>query len=263
MRNELWVKRLALGSILLLFGSMQIPFFNVEVVRATDTTPLIPMTTTWYGNKDPGTRTVLLTKQQVTEVEQLVKNIQEYFKDGITNKDAVLRFNHAITMLDTYELLPKGMTVEQGQHLFQGMYYLQKENAFKKQILPRILLSVYQTNYLCFIVGNVSSSLVLGPVGTIGLYLSGFAVLFNMKTVVNIGLMVMVTSLLIHGISPVGFMELVAFQSGNLTTLGLKGVEYFNLHNGYGRIHGFNGISLNGGLLKSQFLLGVALGISG
>lgn len=67
----------------------------------------------------------------------------------------------------------------------------------------------------------------------------------------------------LHGISPVGFMELVAFPSGNLTTLGLKGVEYFNLHNGRGMIHGFNGISLNGGLFQSQYLLGVALAISG
>ncbi len=263
MQTNMWKKGLVFGILLILFGSIQAVSINMQCVRAADTTPLIPMTTTWYGNKDLGTRTVLLTEEQATEVEQLIKNIQEYIKSGVTNNDAALRFNHAIETLDTYGLLPKGMTVERGQHVFQEMVRLQNENTFGETVYHKILSPEYQTNYLCFIVGNISNDIILGPAGRIGMFLFTVSVVLKMPTLMMIGFLPMIFSLFIHAFSPIGFMQLVSFPSGNLYTLGLKGVKYFNLSHLLGIIHGFNGISLNGGLLKSHYLLGVALAISG
>ena len=263
MRKNFSTKKvIAVGIILLFIGSIEATYINATVVNVADANRLVAMTTEWCGNKDHRQRTVLLTRQQVTEIDQLMSSIQTDLNSGIT-QEAVIRFKHAIATLDTYGVLPEGISREQFHHLLQGTDLSSLGNIIGGQTFSRNLLAANQSNYLCFIAGTITKGDVAGPLQIFGAVLALFALIAHLNVFALIGLLCIGISRIITTISPVSLLQRVTIQSGTLTSVGLNGVQQFNISDGgpVGTISGFTGIKLGSNATGQIFLLGVAVAV--
>jgi hypothetical protein len=254
-------KIIAVGIILLFIGSIEATYITATVAKASNMNRLVAMTTEWCGSKEHKQQTVLLTSQQVTQVDRLIRSIQDCLKGGIT-EETVIRFKNAIATLESYGLLPDGITPEQCQHLLQGTYPSSKEKTVEGQIFHRNPLFANQSNSLCFIVGTMTKGEIAGPLQIFGAALALFGLIVHLNVLALIGLIFIGISRTITTISPISLLQRVTIQSGNITSVGLNGVQQFNISDdgNEGTISGFTGIKLGSNETGIK-LLGVAIAI--
>jgi hypothetical protein len=113
----------ALGVILLFIGVSIAPSVNQSVVKASDDNDLVEVTTQVCGIKGYGNTTVKLTREQYQNVEDYLVEFRAKLNQTSTREEAVLIFKEAVVELNTYGLLPKGMSVEQTQKLVTSGYW--------------------------------------------------------------------------------------------------------------------------------------------
>ncbi len=115
------IKKILTVSIILLFlGIAVAPSINQTVVRASQENDLVEVNTQACGIKGYGDTTVKLTKQQYNDLEQYLVEFRAKLNQTTSKEEAVPIFKDAVVELDTYGLLPKGMSVEKGQKLVIG-----------------------------------------------------------------------------------------------------------------------------------------------
>jgi len=256
-------KRLVVGIVLLFIGIAIAPGINVNLVKASLENNLVEVTTEVSGLKGFGTHTALLTTRQYNEVEHLIGTIKECLRRGITNEETVASIKGAVVTLNTYGLLPEGMSLGQAQKLVLGGYENSKGMALREQMLHEKSLRANQSNSFCFIAGIVYDGVVTGPLQLFGGVIAFIGLILKLNFLATVGLLLMGVSHFITTLSPVSFLQRVTIDVGNITSVGLGGVKNFNisLETGGGVISGFTGIKITRNDTGQITLLGVALGI--
>src|SRR5512136_535216 len=110
-------KLLALCIIFLFIGVSIAPSINITVVKASDDNDLIEVTTQACGIQGYDDTTVKLTREQYQNLEQYLVEFRARLNQTSTREEAVPIFKDAVVELETYGLLPKGMSVEMLQEV--------------------------------------------------------------------------------------------------------------------------------------------------
>jgi hypothetical protein len=157
-------KILAFGIILLFIGVAIAPSINISVVKASNDNDLVEVTTQACGIKGYGNTTVKLTREQYQNLGQYLVEFRARLNQTSTREDAVPIFKEAVVELDKYGLLPKGMSVEQGQKLVIGRY--QKSVLYRvleKTLVKNQMIDLNTSNFLCLIYCNTDGIISVGP----------------------------------------------------------------------------------------------------
>jgi hypothetical protein len=160
MKIHLLNKSLVLGIIFLFISTAIAPTINFNSVKATSDNEFVEVTSQACGIKGFNDQKVKLTKQQYQDLENYLKEFRERLNKTATREESVPIFKGAVTELNKYGLLPKGMSVEQAQSLTTGGYWNYKnqkliENIFKtNQGNSTNLID----NYFCLVAGRTDGS---------------------------------------------------------------------------------------------------------
>jgi hypothetical protein len=262
-KYSLFRKGLAVSVILFFIGLAIAPSINFNIVKASHDNDLVEVTTQACGIQGYGDATVELTREQYTEVEKLFEDIEVKLKTVKTREEALPIYNNAIRELNTYGLLPKGMSVEQVQKLVVDGYSTAHGYTIFEEISHKNRLQEYHDNFCCLVAGVVQDGSAQGIVGMIVfifLMLSIFPSLFHINTVLAglIGLILTGISYIIVTFSPLAIMQQININSGNMILFGLDGLVHFN----EGLLNGFNGIKITRIDTKEMYLLGFSLMVS-
>jgi hypothetical protein len=256
-------KWLAVGIILVFIGVAIVPSINFNIVRASEDNDFVEVTTQAIGVDGYANTTVKLTREQYAEVVKLFDDVAVELHTLKTRADAVPIYTNAIVRLNTYGLLPQGMSVTQAQRLVLDSH----ENVQGKSTIPRVCdntLHPMQHNYFfCLVSGVVQDGTAMGilyMIGLIMLLLSVFPSPFHINTVLFglIGLILTVTSYIFVTISPLAILQQINILSGNLTLVGPGGSLHFN----EGLLNGFTGIKITRIGTREMYLLGCSLMVS-
>ncbi|MBN1280631.1 MAG: hypothetical protein JXA00_03180 [Candidatus Thermoplasmatota archaeon] len=152
------IKRiLVVGVILLFIGVAVVPSINFNVVKAASDNDLIEVTSQACGIKGYGNTTVKLTGEQYKNLEQYLVEFRARLNRTTTREEAVPLFKEAVVNLNTYGLLPQGMSVEQAQDLILSRIHNEVPSLSLKHppVPPSCSLGVSQSrNILCLITGE-------------------------------------------------------------------------------------------------------------
>jgi hypothetical protein len=249
------------GVILLFIGIAIAPSINTGVVTASQDDDLVEITTQVCGIKGYGNSTVTLTREQYTEVEKLFDDIEVKLKTVKTRGEALPIYNNAIKELNTYGLLPKGMSIEQAQKLVTNGYSKGQRVSIFEEIFHKNSLQEEPNNICCLVAGVAQDGTAMGILGMIGLILmllnffpSPFPFLGNPLILLLGGILYTISSIIVT-FSPFAVMQQVSIHSGNITSVGLNGITHFN----QGSLVGFNGIKVSRISTKEMYLLGFCL----
>jgi hypothetical protein len=150
---------LAVGIILLFVGVAIASSINVNVVKASNNTDLVEVTTQACGIKGFGNTTVKLTRQQYHNLEKYLVEFRERLNKTTTRDEAVPIFNEAVVELNNYGLLPRGMSVKSAQTLICGKYQDGRTLNFLKK---NIISLSYVNNSNCLVSGICSHCYMMG-----------------------------------------------------------------------------------------------------
>lgn len=149
-------KGLAVGIIFLFISVAIAPSIHFNSVKATPKNDLVEFTTEAYGIPGRTPQTVTLTKQQASDVEELIESIKRNLDNATTKEETVSIFNHAVVDLDTYGLLG-GMSVDEIQRLVKRSYqYPPEMNLNKTANWNNPILN--DSNFLCLIAGEAKET---------------------------------------------------------------------------------------------------------
>ena len=108
MKKSLYKKGLIFGIIALFVGVSIAPSLNASESKDNE---LFEITTEIFG-LNSGNHAVYLTKEELTEIEQLIDDIEKRLNEADTREKAVEIFKEALAELDEYDLL-KGLSIKQ------------------------------------------------------------------------------------------------------------------------------------------------------
>jgi hypothetical protein len=144
-------KQIIATTIILLFiGVAVAPSINFSVVKASDDNDLVEVTTEACGIKGYRNTTVKLTKEQYQNLGQYLVDFRARLNQTSTREEAVPIFKEAVVELDKYGLLPKGMSVEKAQKIFETLF-----NRHHKTLADN-------ENLLCLIAGRTNKTYIVG-----------------------------------------------------------------------------------------------------
>jgi hypothetical protein len=157
--EEFHMKRkcLAIGIILLFVGVTIAPTINFNSVKASIDDDLVEVTTQACGIQGYKDTTVKLTREQYQDLEQYLIEFRARLNQTSTREEAVPIFKDAVVELDTYGLLPKGMSVRVVQRLivnrFQFVQQFVEPDDHKNHITSDV-----KENRLCLITGGTGNT---------------------------------------------------------------------------------------------------------
>ena len=117
MKMKVMHNWIIIGVILLFLGVAVAPTINFNSVKASQDDDPVDVTTQACGIKGYGDTTVKLTREQYQNLEQYLVEFRARLNQTITREEAIPIFKEAVVELDTYGLLPRGMSVERAQRL--------------------------------------------------------------------------------------------------------------------------------------------------
>jgi len=178
-----------------------------------------------------------------------------------TRDEALPIYNNAIKELNTYRLLPKGMSIEQAQKLVVNGYSKGQGVSIFEEISHKNSLQEELNSFCCLVTGVAQDGTAMGILGMIGLILmllsffpSPFPFLGNPLILLLGGILYTISSIIVT-FSPLAIIQQISIHSGNITSVGLNGITHFN----QGSLVGFNGIKVSGISTKEMYLLGFCL----
>jgi hypothetical protein len=269
--KDTWVKKGLVVSVTLLFIGVAIaPSINFNIVKASNDNDLVEVTSQACGIQGFGDTTVKLTKEQYQNLEQYLVEFRERLNQTSTREEAVPIFKEAVVELNKYGLLPRGMRVDQAQHLvtswYQGLKMIQRIGAvFKKKTSDNFtnsfcLLSGFSNNTQIFSLLLNCWVLLCDPIKDFILHLPFLDQMRCLLAWYFLALGIIAFDYL----RPVMLWSTIYIMGGGgfLLTLGLNGMKKLE---GYqdvnGKITGFTGIKilLNLKIPLEDFYIGSAL----
>jgi hypothetical protein len=159
-------KSLAVAVILLFIGVAIAPSINFTVVKASNDTDLVEVTTQACGINGFRNTTVKLTRQQYQNLEQYLVDFRARLNQTTTRKEAVPIFKQAVVELNKYGVLQKGMSIKTAQQLVTGRSYLKGfEHLIKRPFLRSQFNLSDNENLLCLVSGSVTGyTFTFGPI---------------------------------------------------------------------------------------------------
>jgi len=161
MKKTLVKKELVLSVILLFISVAVAPSINRSIVTASQEDEFIEVTTQACGIKEYENTTVKLTREQYQDLEQYLVEFRIKLNQTSTREEAVPIFKEAVMELDTYGLLPKGMSVEQAQELVAVSFSNHMPEIFSKRMAK--ILQESNKNVFCLVSGEINGSVSIYP----------------------------------------------------------------------------------------------------
>ena len=153
-RNPVLYKGLVVGVIVLFIGIGIQPAFADKSIES-DNSELAEITIEFYETDRTYNHTVLLTKGQIRELENLINNVEIKLgnADNKIEKEAI--YKDTVVLLNDYCLLPKDISVEKAQELVTGKEY----NSVVVKLFERWYKRNHESmddneNILCLIAGD-------------------------------------------------------------------------------------------------------------
>jgi hypothetical protein len=158
-------KCLAVGIILLFIGIAVAPSINSTAVKTSDDNDLVEVISQACGIKGFGNTTVKLTKEQYQNLEQYLATFRARLNQTTTKEEAIPIFKEAAAELNTYGLLPKGMSVRQAQKLVTSSYASHQGSRLLEKIPHRNALTQNKVdNRFCLVAGSTNNNYIFGPI---------------------------------------------------------------------------------------------------
>ncbi|HVQ00425.1 MAG TPA: hypothetical protein VMT57_02810 [Candidatus Thermoplasmatota archaeon] len=237
-------KCLAVGIILLFIGVAVTPSINSNVVKTSDDSNLVEVTSQACGIQGFGNTTAKLTKQQYQNLEQYLVDFKTRLNQTWTREEAIPIFKDAVVELNKYGLLPQGISVETAQKLIIGGLYPTKIlNLLKKILLfqnKKIDTPDDVLNLFCLV---YTHAIHVYEINFITLIASAFGAMYDKY---NLKVFYLLNELVFEysQIKPLKFMNEIGSISPAYYyyTIGLKGVQ--NGSDAFFRAYGFSGIKI-------------------
>ena len=167
MKNT-WVKKGLVVSVILLFIGVAIaPSINFNVVKASSDNDLVEVTTQACGITGLQPKTVKLTKQQNQEVKAVFDELKNRLSNAKTREETNRIFNETILSLYHYNLLPRGMSIEQAKQLVTDRGYNQKALKLLQKIFMKFGAGLNTggiNNSFCTVAGSSNNTHFLKPI---------------------------------------------------------------------------------------------------
>jgi len=160
-------KCLAVGIILLFVGVAIAPNIQVTIVRASIEDEFVEVTTEAFGIAGLQPKTVKLTKQQSQEVKMLFDELKNRLSDARTIEETTRIFNETVVSLYQYDLLPRGMSIEQAKQLVTERCYNQKALTLLQKIFMKSGAGLNTggiNNSFCLVAGASNNTHILKPI---------------------------------------------------------------------------------------------------
>lgn len=259
--------------VLLCLGVGFFPCCINIVGKASAERNTVEVTTEGYGIRGYGHSAVSLSEPQYEKLIGYLENLKVLL-NATTSKDDTLRlFHEAVVEINTYGLLPDGMSVTEAQKLVSGYYSSSKMSSpLRNTIITRWIKQQgdfgkpFVKNYFCLLFATATKIPQYQNPGIIPLGILLVVGLFPALIVSNAGQMVLANKLAELGLSlwlsnPFRWLNFVFFEGYNIEfqSLGLKGLVNDAL-NPSGAFRGFTGLMLSPFNGKTYFL-GFAFGI--
>ena len=230
------MKKILVVGIIFLFISVAVaPNINQSIAKASYDDDLVEVTAQACGIEGYEDATVTLTKEQYQDLEQYLDEFREQLNQTTTREEAVPLFKEAMMELESYQLLPKGMSVEQAQKLIATERHL-------PNVPPRLKNSLSGfINVFCFFAAVTNDVVDYNVWVVLGAFLSQF-IQYDSPFVFLVYLF-----FLIGFLKPLRFCNILVAppEQGEFTfyfTLGLKGIS--TGMNDIGNVIGFTGLKI-------------------
>ncbi|UCF50282.1 MAG: hypothetical protein JSU91_02020 [Thermoplasmatales archaeon] len=181
-RNQvLLYKTLAIGVIILFVGIGIKPAF-ANMTFESDNSELVEIIVEFYEHDKIYNHTVMLTTEQLKELETLINNINNSLDSNSKPEEIELIYKNAIESFYEYGLLPNDVSIDYVQGLVTGRQQNPKiVNFLEKWYNKNIGSSDINENFLCLISGDTINTIFAGSVPIlIGLHLIFIAYRTNM-----------------------------------------------------------------------------------
>jgi len=170
MKNSCYKKTLVFGIFVLFIGIAVVPGITAQIYVTNNNSletyaeELIECPIEIYGIEGLLKYTVMLTQQQIDELDVLFNNIKADLNNVETEEATITIFNNAIVSLDELGLLPADMSVEEVQQLIVNC------NVNAGELNLQYVED--KENFDCYILGRTSNTYFKGKEGDIafGLY---------------------------------------------------------------------------------------------
>jgi hypothetical protein len=286
------MKWLAVGICLLFVGLTLASTLKCQMVKASEENDFIEITTQASGIQGYTDTTMTLTRGQYHDLERYLVEFRARLIQTSTREEAGSLFREAVVKLDTYGLLPQGMSVAQAQKLVLGWYPQQTTTGFLQRMSEKNQ-QTSQNNFLCLVAGELNNTysirrinnwlwefLIRKYIETQNYFLIPFMMLFeNRHELLN------KAPLAICDIVGIGYYMYDTFHnsSGWFFSVGVGGIKkwtgemvgtlpgpkiygFIPLGGHYGYtlyadpgIWGFSGLKILPGVVENKFYLGSAL----
>ncbi|MBN2600146.1 MAG: hypothetical protein JXA75_06355 [Candidatus Thermoplasmatota archaeon] len=151
------MKWLAVGICLLFVGLTLASTLKCQMVKASEENDFIEITTQACGIQGYTDTTVTLTRGQYHDLENYLVEFRARLNQTSTREEAGSLFREAVVKLDTYGLLPQGMSVAQAQKLVLGWYPQQITTGFFQRMSEKNQ-QTSQSNFLCLVAGELNNT---------------------------------------------------------------------------------------------------------
>jgi hypothetical protein len=154
-------KTLALLSAFLFLSLLATQSSIMDTVRASQDDNRDEITTQVCDIMKETTVTIRLTTQQIKEIQRTFDELKNRLSTTTSAEETQELFNATIIILNRYNLLPEGMSIEHAQHLVNCATTLQKRvpsiQILSQKLHTGTVAGTIQ-NSLCSIVGNTSNT---------------------------------------------------------------------------------------------------------
>jgi hypothetical protein len=116
------VKVNVIFAIFLLISVVFFPSIQIQSVKAVYEKDYVDLMAEICGINDVDSRTVRLSKEQYNLLQQYLFEFQNRFNNATTLREALPLYKELVIQLATFDLLPKGMTIQQAlNRMLQGL----------------------------------------------------------------------------------------------------------------------------------------------
>ncbi len=158
-KYTLLLKVVTVGIIFLIVSIIYAPCITINMAKASNDNDLVKVITQAYDISGDYTYTVLVTQQQLLEIQQLLDELKNRLSSAESMEETQQIFNETIVSLSSYNLLPRGMNIEQAKRLVNNVNQKLITNYQK-------ISSIFQAdtktgmiqNSCCYIAGNTSNT---------------------------------------------------------------------------------------------------------
>jgi hypothetical protein len=268
-KNHRISRGIAVSMVLLCVSISCNPVMTFIVVKASHDQDDIALTLIPYGIPGYGNQTKKLTRQQYDDFRQYLLDLNTRLNTMTSESQTNTLFDEAIDVLNSYELLPGGMSAPLAKRFIRGNNLcVDKLSIFQRFIKENTNENF--TNYFCLVAGYSNLTQFWSTFMLLWFVLSNkmnfFFSQFSLPVQIILFFVFYFTTLGVWGLDYLRALmlwgEIIFDGNTSVSTLGLNGIKKWN-GDLYGDIIGFTGFKLKLGLQDPfrYFFIGSAMKI--